>query len=186
MTFQRENVPTIPPFAEESWANQTGDTFIEDIAVLGVRDAMTYVGQRQIRDFYPGEEPANAGSEGFDKCSGLVIRDRTTGVHTFSHLEPFADAWHTLMQTGQRHPVRWSSPRDAVLVYGSVSSRQYELERLMAEEFWGPATLRIIEAETGDTHWGMVLYRSLGQLAVVRKKPDHTVFRYQLFEPTGN
>ncbi len=155
---------------------------MEDIAILGVKDTMQYVGQRQISDF-PSIHPLDSvGSEGFGKCSGLVIRDRETGTYTFSHLEPAADNWHNLMRTGEREPVRWSSPHDAVLIYGSVSSKQYELERMMTEEFWGPATLRTIDVETGDTHWGMVLYRSLGQLAVVRKRPDHSVFRYQAFE----
>lgn len=184
MAFQRENIPTVVPFAQESWAEQNGDAFIGDIEVLGAGGTIEYVGQRQIRDFRPQDATAIVGSEGFGKCSGLVIRDRHTGMYTFSHLEPFADAWHDLMRTGQRDPVHWSSPHDAVLVYGSVSSRQYELERLMVEEFWGPATLRTINVETGGAHWGIVLYRTLGQLAVARKTPDHSVFRYQIFEPS--
>lgn len=183
MTFQREDIPRVATIIQEDWSNQTGDTFIEDIEVLEISGSMEYVGQRQVRDFHPDDTPANAGSEGFGKCSGLVIHDSDTNAYTFSHLEPFADAWHNLMLTGQREPVRWSSPRDAVLIYGSVSSKQYELERLMTEGFWGPASLQIVEAETGGAHWGMVLYLSLGQLAVVRKTPDHSIFRYRPFEP---
>lgn len=183
MNFQRETIPSIDPFVQESWGEQTGDTFIKDIRVLGVSGNTDYFGPRQIREYQPGTTPPNTASSGFGKCSGLVIRDSRTGVYTVSHLDPSADAWHEHMRTGHTDPVRWDAPRDAVLVYGSVSVRQCEIERLMTQGFWGSATLRTINAETGGAHWGMALNRHLGHIAVVRKTPDHSVFRYQAFEP---
>ena len=107
MISHRLEAYTIAPFAQESWADQRGDTYIEDIDILGIGGAMVHVGQRQIRDFGPEDVPVNVGSDGFSKCSGLIIRERNTGAFTFSHLEPFADEWHDLMRTGQRDPARW-------------------------------------------------------------------------------
>jgi hypothetical protein len=183
MTYQRESIPEVSPFAVEDWSDQTGDTFIADINALAVGGAMKYVGQRQIFDFSPEDGPVTVGSEGFSKCSGLLLGNQQARSYTFSHLEPFAEAFHDRMRTGSTEPVRWPTLQDAVLIYGSLSSRQVELERLLLQQFWGPATLRTVHLETGNTHWGMTFNGLLGQLAVVRKKPDHSIFRYQLFEP---
>lgn len=175
----------ILPFALESWAGQPGCTSITDIQTLALNGVMQYIGQGQVFEF--AEDKAKAvGSDGFGACSGLIVRDEGAERYIISHLEPFADAFYEWMRTGLADQVQWLTLHEAVIIYGSVSARQVELERLMVRQFWGPTKLRIVQVETGDTHWGMVFEASLGHLAIVRKLPDQSVVKYQIFEPRSN
>jgi hypothetical protein len=182
MTTHGENDLGVQPYNSDSWADQPSHTYIEDIDALRIEHPFVGVGQRQIIDFRPEEGPVSVVSDGFSHCSGLIMRNQVQGTYTFSHLEPFGDAFHRQMQTGSRTPIQWEEPRDAVLIYGSVSSRQFEIEKLLQEQFWGPATLRTVSVETSNYHWGIAFNGLRGELAVVRKVPDQSILRYKLFE----
>lgn len=185
-SHNREEIPVIPHFDVTSWDGQPGYTHVRDLkamASLAVHAESKYSSQGRIFESGLAQGSEVVTSEGFSFCSGIILRNRTNGSFMFSHLEPSPDSFHDRLRTGYRDPVRWEDPHDAVLVYGSLSCPHFEIESLLLREFWGPATLRLVKAETGDTHWGLAYNGLMGRLALMRKKPDYSVFHYQLFPP---
>ncbi len=169
------------PVETQHWDDQPSYTAIEDIECLNAGRRMKYVRQGDAFDLTVPTQGL-VGSDGFGRCCGLVVHDRSSGKYTFAHLEPGSDLPFRHWGGQFQPPSPWSEERDALFVYGSLSARHHELKSMLKEEYWGPiGSVDEITVETGKTHWGLALLPMLGQIAIVRKQPDQTVLYFQVF-----
>ena len=182
-----------------SWEHQRGDTVVTDIDGLGLGDdTFRSIGQDTTVGITPaGEllsvgyppldeaqwEPTPRGSRStvvdavgdptFFKCGALVLQLPETGNYLFAHLGSGEDLLRGALS--QVPLQRWQERRRAVIVAGTHSTWQRDVEGYLREERFGPVDVSSVLVDTGECQWGALFYPKTGDLAVVRKTPDHSI-----------
>jgi hypothetical protein len=117
-------------------------------------------------------DPRIAGywSEGFRSCAALILRDPDTGGVSFTHCWARDEA---TLRTMRRAP---RAPSEAVLVYGSQTEPQYDIELFLGAK---GLVYNTIHVETGTEPFSVLVDNTIGKIAVARVTPDYSVLQYQ-------
>jgi hypothetical protein len=155
-----------------SWGGQSADVDIRDITALGIdENTLAYTSQGGIIDATQGTQ--TLASQGFGKCTALILRGTVKGNWALAHARPFDERLYYEIES------RTGRIAEALFVFGSVSTHQYDLDELLTRR---GAVVHSLHAETGDAHFGVALDVPSKKLTVVRKTPDQSLMMYEPFE----
>lgn len=155
------------------WSDQSGCSYIEDIEALKIDPtSKMYVRQGSFAEVGSGDGLTHVMSEGFSKCTALILRSTVTEGYLFAHLQPFDDLYYDLEPVVDAYD-------QGFLAYGTHSVWQRDVELLLAGT---GVSLRYVQTQTDRGHFGVSLDLASRQVSVVRKMPDHTILNYLPFK----
>jgi hypothetical protein len=134
-----------------------------------------YVSQGLEREVLADETVNSLGSDGFTRCSGLVLTDPKEKTITMAHLEPHSDAVLSYLEQKSKDRVA-----RIALFYGSLSVRHSELEDLILTNYFGPMQHTSTHFESGNSAWGMVFNRVTNQVKIFTRQPSQTITTFEL------
>ncbi len=162
----------LAPIGSSDWSDQEPYTSIDDITQLNV-DATRkrYVRQGTFAELDSIDRPKVVMSEGFSKCSALILRSSIDDRYVFAHVQPFDDMYYELEPIVDNYD-------QAFLAYGTHSVWQRDIELHLVNS---GISLHYAQTQTDRGHFGVALHTSTNQISVVRKQPDQTIFSYDPF-----
>ena len=154
------------------WSDQSSCSYIEDIEALKIdQSSELYIGQGSFAEIGSDGGITHVVSEGFSKCTALILRSTVTEGFLFAHLQPFDDLYYDLEPVVDAYD-------QGFLAYGTHSVWQRDVELLLAGN---GVSLRYAQTQTDRGHFGVSFDMSNRQVSVVRKMPDHTIVNYHPF-----
>jgi hypothetical protein len=164
----------LPLSTEEEWKGKP-DIGLTDLHLPDVdRSTLRGIDVREVVDIKPGAPWKCVGSAGFVSCSGVIVRDATSGIHTFGHLQPGVMSFENHMKGRQ---IRG----EAVMICGDISKPPYEVLRGLRDGKWGEIETKVISFEAGGSWWAAILKIMAGEVLIAREKPAPSILRYQAF-----
>lgn len=171
-----ESLPSfLRPISIQQWNGST-HADIPYIPGLDIDHAhYRYVNQGFEREVHADEAVNSLGSDGFTRCSGLVLMDTRAKTFTLAHLEPYSDSIINHLDQKSKERVR-----KVALFYGSLSLRHLELENLISSNYFGPVQFKVTHFESGETSWGMVFNRANNQVKIFTRQPSQAITTFEL------
>jgi hypothetical protein len=171
---ERVSFEGLYPKLEGEWLGSLDD--FSTLPELGI-DLETYAGQVKegtIVDFNSPQYETIA-SDGFISCTGLIVHDLTDGKFVVGHLDQYG--W----TAGQYFNwIKLASKKDIVFIMGERSVAQRPLQELLREGFYGDATVRMVDVDSGKHPWGLVFSKKTGELTTLSRDPAKKLV-YDLF-----
>lgn len=143
-----------------------------------------YVHQGMYRSVEMGVD-ATTGSDGFTRCSGLIVADYGSQQVHVAHLEPVYSGLisRTVPQSTSHlwDMLQTPSDKDIVLIYGDISAGQVELEDACRQGSLGRVALSHINVASGGSYaWGFVYDNTRRQVKTFSREYGGNIATFSL------
>lgn len=136
-----------------------------------------FIPQGGLSEIGPGDDIDYLMSDGFGKCSAVLIKDDASDTFTFAHAQPFDDELYSKLSRQQR------GRSEALIIGGTHSVSQYGITQLLAGQ---GARISVLDINTGDTPFGVAVNTKTGLVSVLRSQPEKSLLQYSVFNPPLN